>query len=676
MKHKTILYHFLIILALLVGSGAATAQEQPDTPSAPLGTAFTYQGRLTDNGSPATGAYDLRFILYDAGAGGAQVGGIQLQENVPVNEGYFSVLLDFGGTAFNGQARWLEVGVRPGDSNGDFTSLSPRQQLTPAPYALYSQGAPWSGLTGLPAGFADGVDNDTTSFWGLSGSSDTTAANFLGTLDNQPLELRVNNTRMLYLGTNGSIAGGEANEAYGDASFVGSGEENSASGAYAAIPGGQGNQAYGYYSSVPGGAWNWAQGRYSLAAGCNAYALNDGSFVWGDGDCDYTQSQEPNQFVVDAAGGVDFYVDDGGLRANGARFEPGAPLNRAQPPRGNTVTTLTSTGEVGLRHSITIGADGLALIVYWDRIDYDYYTLKVAHCEDLVCSSATHSIIDSNLIGYDVYASIAIGIDGLGLISYSETNNLKVAHCSNTACTNITTSTIDNDGSYNSITIGVDGLGLVSYIKGGDLKVAHCNNTQCSSATTTILENTVDCSFGDTSITIGADGLGLIGYHNNQAQIMMVAHCEDTLCSSAVKATIYSEGNVSSSSITIGADGLGLIAFRINSTLGNLMVAHCNNPGCSDFTTASLDENAWSPSITIGADGLGLINYQKGGDLKVAHCVNTACSSSTTVALNSGGKPSITIGVDGLALISYGLDGDLKTVHCSNPFCTPYFRRR
>jgi hypothetical protein len=46
----------------------------------------------------------------------------------------------------------------PGDAA--WTTL-PRQALTAAPYALYSQAAPWSGITGMPAGFADNVDNDT-----------------------------------------------------------------------------------------------------------------------------------------------------------------------------------------------------------------------------------------------------------------------------------------------------------------------------------------------------------------------------------------------------------------------------------------------------------------------------------------------------------------------------------
>jgi hypothetical protein len=155
----------VILLSILAGgSSLRLARAQSGSlpaPQAALGPAFTYQGRLVDGGKPANGSYDLRFILYTAESGGNQVGMTVLKENVGVNEGYFTVLLDFG-TVFDGQALWLEVSVRPGASIGAYTPLSPRQIFSAAPYAAYSLKAPWSGLAGIPASFADGVDNDTT----------------------------------------------------------------------------------------------------------------------------------------------------------------------------------------------------------------------------------------------------------------------------------------------------------------------------------------------------------------------------------------------------------------------------------------------------------------------------------------------------------------------------------
>lgn len=133
----------------------------PASAQTPLGTAFSYQGRLSDDGSPAGGPFDLQFVLYDGPAGGNQVGPILQLSDVAVTQGLFTVTLDFG-AVFAGSRRWLEVGVRPGASTGAYSILSPRQDLTATPAALFSATTPWGGIAGKPAGFADDVDNDTT----------------------------------------------------------------------------------------------------------------------------------------------------------------------------------------------------------------------------------------------------------------------------------------------------------------------------------------------------------------------------------------------------------------------------------------------------------------------------------------------------------------------------------
>ena len=119
------------------GSGGALAQ--------PVGTEFTYQGSLADAGLPAAGLHDLRFRLYDAAAGGSQVGATLCADDVLLSQGRFTVALDFG-AQFTGQARHLEIEVRPdtglgcGDPTG-FVVLAPRQPLTSAPNALFALNA-------------------------------------------------------------------------------------------------------------------------------------------------------------------------------------------------------------------------------------------------------------------------------------------------------------------------------------------------------------------------------------------------------------------------------------------------------------------------------------------------------------------------------------------------------
>jgi hypothetical protein len=148
---------FVILLVVLMMSGTHWASPL----SATIGTGFTYQGKLTDGNVPANGTYDFEFKLYNALGGGVQVGGTVTQGDVAVTSGLFTVQVDFG-DVFGGAELYLEIGVRPGVSTGAYTALAPRQQLTATPYAIYAAKAPWSGLTGMPAGFADGVDDNTT----------------------------------------------------------------------------------------------------------------------------------------------------------------------------------------------------------------------------------------------------------------------------------------------------------------------------------------------------------------------------------------------------------------------------------------------------------------------------------------------------------------------------------
>ena len=127
MPMKTNLSNLAVVMALtLLNPLHAAAQT----------AAFSYQGRLTGGGNAANGSYDLRFALFDAGAGGAQIGGAATNLAVPVNKGLFTVSLDFGANAFNGATRWLEIGVRTNGS-GAFRIL-PRQPITAGPQALFA----------------------------------------------------------------------------------------------------------------------------------------------------------------------------------------------------------------------------------------------------------------------------------------------------------------------------------------------------------------------------------------------------------------------------------------------------------------------------------------------------------------------------------------------------------
>ena len=112
----------------------------PAVPQA--GPGFTYQGYLNDSNSPADGSYDFTFSLHNAANGGAQIGSPITVDNLAVADGLFMTGLNFGTDAFNGEARWLQISVRPGNSGGPYTALNPRQSLAPAPYALHAVNIP------------------------------------------------------------------------------------------------------------------------------------------------------------------------------------------------------------------------------------------------------------------------------------------------------------------------------------------------------------------------------------------------------------------------------------------------------------------------------------------------------------------------------------------------------
>ena len=121
-----------LILALIASLAVGAGSPGPNTP---LGTAFTYQGRLTDDaGLPVDDTCDLQFSLWDDPDAGSQIGPTLDVTGVAVTKGLFTAPLDFG-AVFDGAALWLKIAVRCSGDPG-YTDLSPRQALTATPYAL------------------------------------------------------------------------------------------------------------------------------------------------------------------------------------------------------------------------------------------------------------------------------------------------------------------------------------------------------------------------------------------------------------------------------------------------------------------------------------------------------------------------------------------------------------
>ena len=275
-------------------------------------SAFTYQGRLDHAGSPANGSYDFRFTIYNAATDGSAISGSVTNDATTVSNGLFTVTLDFGSVPFDGNNRWLDIGVRTNGGGDPFTSLNPRQPITSAPYAItaarLSGTVPNGGIGGAysntvmfnnPAnqfigsfiGNGSALSNvnaitlgglNANQFWKLTGNAGTTpGADFLGTSDPQPFEMKVANDRVFRFqpgpevpsivggsrsnfvapGTRGAtIAGGGLppfpNFIEADFAAIGGGTFHGITGPWGTIAGGRDNRVHAESATIAGGFRN------------------------------------------------------------------------------------------------------------------------------------------------------------------------------------------------------------------------------------------------------------------------------------------------------------------------------------------------------------------------------------------------------------------------------------
>lgn len=324
------------------------------------GTAFTYQGRLTDGGSPANGTYDFRSGLYNTNTGGTVVAGLVTNPAVVVSNGLFTLSLDFS-NVFDGTTYWLQISVRT-NGGGAFTPLLPRQELTPAPYAIFAEGASATGLTGtVPAGSLSGGyggvvsftnPGDTFSgngsglanvnaatlnglaasnFWQLGGNTISGASQFLGTLNNQPMDLVADGVRALRL-----ILRNDATGQYSNAPNVIGGSsvnlvKSSVVGGTVGGGGGNDTNAVAYpnqvnanFGTISGGASNdvTSLGVFSFIGGGQGNVVNQGYAVLGGG----LQNIASNAYTVvgggfqNSAGGPGATVGGGALNVSSSVY--------------------------------------------------------------------------------------------------------------------------------------------------------------------------------------------------------------------------------------------------------------------------------------------------------------------------------------------------------------------
>lgn len=583
----------------------------------PLGTAFSYQGLLQESGQAATGLYDLQACLYAVPVGDAPLVCAAKFGDVPVEDGVFTLAVDFGSEPYLGEARFLELRVRAGAETGDYAILSPRQPLRAVPEALragVASAAPWSGLSGVPAGLADGIDAD-------SGGTVTDIVAGAGLTGGT-------------ITTSGAI--GIANGGVGTDQLA-----PNAVGAAQLAPGAVG------FAQIDA---SQVQARISGTCGLGAYVRGitaDGGVACADvpGLTAVTIVDDPANRVGEATSiaiGADglpivAYRDVTALALKVAKCANAACIGAA------TVNTVDDpANDVGRYPSIAIGADGLPVISYYDNTAE---TLKVARCATADCSgTATITTVHDPANDVGAYGAIAIGLDGLPVISHYDVTAgaLLVAKCNDPACAAPATITTVDDpvnavGAWTSIAVGVDGLPVISYrdLGAGTLKVAQCSNSACTgTATTTTVDDPGNIVGADSDIAIGMDGNPVVSYWDQTARALKVAKCVDSACSGpAIVTTVDDRSNDVGyyTSIAVGTDGLPVVSYW-DATAGALMVARCADAACSGNATITTVDNPPTSvglftSIAIGADGLPVVSYfdTSAGLLKVARCGSRSC---------------------------------------------------
>jgi hypothetical protein len=358
MKKNVQMVVILAALASLIATPPAFAQ----------GTAFTYQGQLQNNGSPASGTYNLTFTLFNTNITGVAIAGPVTNNAVFVTNGLFMVLVDFGPGAFTGVTNWLQIGVATNGVTG-VTPLTPRQQLTPVPYAIYAENAGTVFASQLTSIGNTNIGSVNNFFVGPSGNStmsgsDNTASGALALHANT---IGFNNTAMgeeaLSNNTNGWAneafgfwaleynSSGFQNAAVGDyalrANTVGMQNSGVGSGAMQYNVGGSQNTAVGFHALWLLGLDNGAGGTNNIAVGnlaASAFLNNESGNidignqgVTGENNIirigsGQTQAFIAGQIVGDGSGLIN-------LKVSAAQLTGGANNNFFVGPSGNLTTS-------------------------------------------------------------------------------------------------------------------------------------------------------------------------------------------------------------------------------------------------------------------------------------------------------------------------------------------------
>lgn len=590
--------HTLIILFLLSSLVVSRAFAEP------VGTAFTYQGRLDQNATPASGAFDFEFALFNVAAGGPTIA-IASPQDVAVVDGRFTVELDYTEVPFAAaEAYWVEIRVRPGNSTGGYEVLTPRQRIRPAPYAIHAQtvGAGSIGTAALAAGAVG-----TAQLAPGAVTGDRIAS---GTISRDRLAFDAGDVTAVVAGT-GLTGGGSAGAltlAIDPATTQARIDDSCGAGMFVQRVN--------------------ADGSVDCAAAAGSSALLQTLLVPVDEAVSVHLVAHPSIAVLPDGRPVFAYKE---LRSATVRVALCASPTCAGPREINTVGDTHSVGAPSGGEDdvdIAIGDDGLPVVAYADRAR----NLVIARCADVACANRQALVADGTGTVGD-HVSLAIGEGGRPLVAYQRGGAepaLQLARCDDATCSSAATRTLDGyfAGSLARAAVNRSGFPVIAYEDGsGRVRLLVCADAFCAS---TAGGQTLG-EMRHLDLFVAGDDHPILVTESFSANITL-RRCLDPSCGSLETRTLdYDRGDASlptQPAIAVGPGGTAVVSWLRD---GEVRVARCVDVSCGTISKSRVAgiEQAIHVSAAVGADDLPVLAYTDGTrghpDLRAAKCAFPGC---------------------------------------------------
>jgi hypothetical protein len=565
-----------------------------------LGTEFTYQGDLRQQGSPVTGNHDFRYRLFADETGGTALTP-DVEFNVqPVNGGLFTHRIDFG-DQFTGAARWLEVSVRASGSP-DYLVLSPRQAITPAPYALHAEFVADDSV--VSGNIVDRsirtLDLQTSAVTGAEIANGGVATIDLadGSVTSAKLAAAAVTTDRIADAavTAAKIADGAIGADQIDSSQVQLRLD-------AKCP--EGHPLLGFDAdsdAVCDDALTHVlageAARPSIASFVNQLyvafvdTLNNDLLLatCEDRFCRPSPSSQLLDTDIGSSSSVALALRSGGNAFIAYHDAAATDLHafdcNNQGCSSSTFRPLDSGGDAGLGVDVALRDDGAPVIAY--VADAASPELRLYDCDDADCSSGSVRTLDTSDVSSTIRTSVTLTSNDLPVVFYGGSGasaGLHVYLCSNAACT--------SGGSFrlhHGAVAGIDSLmrsngrPIVSHTDGagGAVSVFDCGGLVCTSGTLRSIataSNSDDTAIGRSGVT---DSTIAVVYHN--ASALRLHRCADASCTTG-SANAFSSGFdlEGAPSLAFRTDGRPIVASEeldIDDD-SRVRIDFCGNPDCA-----------------------------------------------------------------------------------------------